>query len=307
MPSYLSTTDDFASCLNEGGPCDVLFLNFSKAFDRVPHSRLLYKLNHYGIRGPLLKWLESFLTNRSQHVILNNRTSHETSVLSGIPQGTVLAPLLFLLYVNDLPQCIRNKIKLYADDVLLYSVTHSEADCVRLQEDLKLLHQWSILWQMEFNPSKCEFLQMTNKRNPIKYQYSISDAVIQQVTHAKYLGVTIDEKLSWNEHILKVTNKARQVNTFLRRNISNCPIHVKCNIYKIMVRPILEYGSTIWDPHTHLNIESIQRTAAKFYYNNYFKLSSVSGMLNQLGLPTLQQRRKRSKCIMMLQDNYMTL
>ena len=203
----ISTIDDIASSLNEWGQCDVLFLDFSKAFHRVPHSHLIYKLNHYGICGPLLKWLESFLTNnRSQHVILNNCTSHETSVLSGIPQGTILAPLLFLLYVNDLPQCVCNKIKLYPDDVLLYSVIHSEADCVRLQEDLKLLHQWSILWQMESNPSKCEFLRMTNKRNPITYQYSISDAVI---THAKYLRVIIDEKLSWNEHILKVTNKAR--------------------------------------------------------------------------------------------------
>ena len=103
-------------------------------------------------------------------------------------------------------------------------------------------------------------------------------------------------------HILKVTNKARQVNAFLHRNISNCPTHVKCNIYKIMVRPILEYGSTIWDPHTHRNInllESIQRTAARFCYNNYFKLSSASRMLNQPSLPNLQQRRKRSKCIMM--------
>ena len=114
----ISTIDDFASCLNKGGQCDVLFLDFSKAFDRVPHSRLLYKLNHYGIRGPLLKWLESFLTNCSQHVILNNRSSHETNVISGVPQGTVLVPLLFLLYINDLPQCDCNRIKLYADDVL---------------------------------------------------------------------------------------------------------------------------------------------------------------------------------------------
>jgi len=126
----ISTIDDFASCLNDGGQCDVLFFDFSKAFDRVPHSRLHYKLNHYGIRGPLLKWLESFLTNCSQHVILNNHSSHETSVLSGVPQGTILGPLLFLLYINDLPQCVRKRIKLYADDFLLYSVIHSEPNCV---------------------------------------------------------------------------------------------------------------------------------------------------------------------------------
>ena len=153
-----------------------------------------------------------------------------------------------------------------------------------------MLHQWSITWQMQFNPSKCEFLRITNKRNPITYQYSINDSVIQQVSHAKYLGVSIDEKLSWNDHILKVTNKARQANAFLRRNVSNCPTHVKCNIYKIMVRPILEYGSTIWDPHTNLNInllESIQRSAARFCFNNYSNFFSVSRMLNQLSLPTL--------------------
>jgi len=103
---------------------------FSTPFNRVPHSHLFYKLNHYCIHGSLLKWLESFPTNRSQHVILNNRSSYETSVLSGVSQGTVLAPLLFLLYINDLPQCAHNRIKFYADDVLLYSVIHSEADCV---------------------------------------------------------------------------------------------------------------------------------------------------------------------------------
>jgi len=102
------------------------------------------------MHGSLLKWLESFLTNCSQHVILNNRSSHETNVLSGVPQGTVLAPLLFLLYINDLPQCDCSRIKHYADDVL-YSVIHSEADCILLQEDLKMLHQWSVIWQMEFN------------------------------------------------------------------------------------------------------------------------------------------------------------
>jgi len=107
---------------------------------------------------------------------------------------------------------------------------------------------------MEFNPSKCEFLQITNKRNPVIYHYFINDTVIQQVAHAKYLGVIIDEKLSWNEHILKITNKARQTTALLWCNVSNCPAHVKCNIYKIMLCPILEYASTVWEPHTNLNI-----------------------------------------------------
>jgi len=112
---------------------------------------------------------------------------------------------------------------------------------------------------MEFNPRKCEFLRITNKRNPVIYQYSINDTAIQQVAHAKYLGVIIDEKLSWNEHTLKITNKARQTTAFLRRNVSNCPAHIKCNIYKIMVRPILDYASTVWDPLNINFLESIYK------------------------------------------------
>ena len=115
------TVNDFAESLNQGGQCDVLTLDFSKAFDKVPHAHLYQKLSPYGIRGPILSWLQAFLTNRSQCVVMDNMKSHATPVLSGVPQGTVLAPLLFLVYINDLPSCVHNNVRLYADDVLLYS------------------------------------------------------------------------------------------------------------------------------------------------------------------------------------------
>ena len=137
------TINDFAESLNQGGQCDVLTLDFSKAFDKVLHARLYQKLSHYGIQGPMLSWLQAFLTNRSQCVVVDNMKSHATPVLSGVPQGTVLAPLLFLMYINDLPSCVHNNVRLYADDVLLYSHIHSKDDCISLQQDLNALEQWS--------------------------------------------------------------------------------------------------------------------------------------------------------------------
>ena len=241
----INTVHDFVSCLNDGGQCDALFLDFKKAFDKVPHSCLFYKLNHYGTRGPLLLWIKEFLCNQSQRVVLGNKESFSTDVLSGLPQGTVLAPLLFLLYVNDLPHHVYNKIKLYADDVLLYSPIYSVADCAHLQEDLNLLYQWSVTWLMDFNPLKCEFLRVTNKKNPTDYCYYIGNSIIKQVAHSKYLGVTIDEKLTWNEHILAITSKARQINAFLRQNFYQCLPHIKCNLFKSMVRPIIEFASPV--------------------------------------------------------------
>ena len=131
----ITTIHDFAQCLNQGGQCDVVLLDFCKAFNKVPHPRLFYKLHHYGIRGTILTWITNFLTDSSQQVILDNRKSKSCSVLSGVPQGTVLAPLLFLIYINDLPLHVSNRARLYADDVILYSYIHSLDDCHNLQKD----------------------------------------------------------------------------------------------------------------------------------------------------------------------------
>ena len=298
----ISTVNDFAECLNQRGQCDILLLDFRKAFDKVSHSLLYHKLAHYGVQGSLLFWLKSFLSHRSQYVILDNHKSDTTQVLSGVPQGTVLAPLLFLIYINDLPFSIHNKIKLYADDVLLYSRITSIADCLSLQQDLDLLAQWANRWKMTFNILKCEFLRVTNQRNPILHTYYIENSPIKEVPSTKYLGVTIDNKLTFNDHIQTITNKANQINAFIYRNLRHCPSTVKCNCYRSMVRPVLEYASSVWDPHTLNNInriEAVQRRAARFCLNEFSSYSSVTNMLSTLNLPPLQQRRERAKLIMM--------
>jgi len=188
-----------------------------------------------------------------------------------VPQGTVLAPLLFLIYINDLPTAIHNKIKLYADDVLLYSRIVSTNDCQNLQQDLDLLVQWAKRWRMSFNILKCEFLRVTNR---IQFCTRIENTPIKEVTSAKYLGATIDSKLTFNDHVQSITDKANQINAFIYRNPSQCPSTVKCNYYKSMVSPVLEYASMVWDPHTSANINKTREGQPDFV-STFFQILPV--------------------------------
>jgi len=152
--------------VDEGKQLDALILDFSKALDTVPQRRLLGKLNHYGVRGNLLSWCQSFLEGRSQSVLVDGMRSWEESVMSGVPQGTVLGPLMLLLYINDLPSRVHDTTRchLFADDCLLYRVVESIDDQVQLQADLKAQEAWASDWGMQFNPSKCHVLSI-NKRS----------------------------------------------------------------------------------------------------------------------------------------------
>jgi len=148
-----------------GKQTDVILLDFAKAFEKVPHERLCHKLSHLGINGPLIEWIRCFLTDRTQQVVINGRKSSTSTVSSGVPQGTVLAPLLFLCFINDITKDISSTIKLYADDVLIYRRIISIDDCKVLQRDLFTLEKWADKWNMCFSPTKCEFLRITNNRN----------------------------------------------------------------------------------------------------------------------------------------------
>ena len=185
-------------------------LKFAKAFYKVPHRRLCQKLSHYGI----LNWIKDFLCNRTQNVLLEGQHSVSCPVLSGVPQGTVLGPLLFLLYINDIPNSIFCTLQLYADDILLYTTIRSINDCKLLQLDLATLERWDCLWQMEFNLSKCEHLSITNKTSSISYDYQLCRQVIQKVSQVKYLGVNFDQHLTWKAHINNLCSRANSVKAF---------------------------------------------------------------------------------------------
>ena len=298
----LFTINDFAESLNNNGQTDAILLDFSKAFDKVSHQHLYHKLHHYGIRGNTLEWLKDFLTGRRQQVLVNGEQSDVSQVTSGVPQGTVLAPLLFLCFINDLPKNILSTVRLYADDVILYTPINSKEDCYQLQKDLTILERWENKWKMAFNVKKCEFIRITYKKKPIFYHYTLYDTVVQEVTHTKYLGLTIDSKLSWSEHIRQITNKANSIKGFLQRNLHSCPISVKVSCYKSLIKPILEYACVVWDPYTQkdiLAIESVQRRCARFVYNNYSSYASVTNMLQNLNWPPLAHCRNQLKAITM--------
>ena len=167
----MEATYDWTNILNKGkGQIDVILLDFSKAFDVVPHHRLLMKLYMYGITGKTHRWIEDFLGNRTQEVVVNGSKSERGMVKSGVPQGTVLGPLLFLIYINDIESQITSSIHLFADDSSLHRPIYSESDSLSLQEDIFKLQKWANTWQMVFNVNKCKLLRITyRKSSVIKY------------------------------------------------------------------------------------------------------------------------------------------
>ena len=192
----------------------------------------------------------------------------------------MLRPLLFLCYINDIARNISSKIRL-----ILYRSIHSEQDVAALQNYLDTLSQWVDVWQMSFNPSKTEYLRITNKINYVQSSYYLSNTLIPSVSHTKYLGVIIDKNLKWTQHANMITAKASSVRSLLQRNLAKCPATVKCYCYNTFVRPILEYASTVWSPYHEHNIyklEMVQRRAARFVMNNYNRTASVTEMLNSL-------------------------
>ena len=290
--------DDWASALNSGLRTDVAIFDFSKAFDSVPHRRLLSKIESYGIRGTTLAWIRSFLSNRVQRVVINGSQSSWLPVISGVPQGTVLGPLLFLLYINDITTNIQSEIRLFADDCILYRTIQSDADVVTLQDDINTMLAWSHTWQMSFNAAKCHILSICRQHKKPLLQYKLGPDQLSNVDSYPYLGVTISADLRWHHHVDDVCFRASRTLNFLRRNIYRCSPEAKALAYTSLVRPHLEYASAAWDPYTAIDInklEMVQRRAARFAKSDYRHTSSVTGFLNELDWDQLSLRRKHAR------------
>ena len=219
----VTTLQDLFTIRDKGIQVDITILDFSKAFDKVPHKRLIHKLHHYGIQGPICHWIESFLCGRTQRVMVEGEFSSQADVTSGVPQGTVLGPLLFLLFINDLPSVIDpdTRCRLFADDCLVYREIRSLQDQLQLQKDLDHLEQWSKQWGMAFNAKKCSVMTISRSQ-PLK-MYQLNNTILAQVDCCTYLGITISNQLSWTEQATACAKKANARLGFLRRNLKGCP------------------------------------------------------------------------------------
>jgi len=294
VSQLLLTVSDFAFHYDNNTQVDVAILDYSKAFDVVSHRKLGYKLDHYGIRGSTQKWVTSFLKNRTQQVVVEGESSTLADVLSGVPQGTCLGPILFLIYINDITHNIDSQLRLFADDALLYRPIRSFQDHVAFQRDLDSLQAWATKWDMKFNTSKCYVIQAKRRSPKSQYRYSLNNQVLKTVETNSYLGVLLSEDLTFTAHIDNITAKASRSLGFLSRNLKACPQKFRELAYISMVRSTLEYASPIWDPHLKQEsekLERVQRRAARFVTQDFRRSTDVDDLIHSLEWDTLKDRR----------------
>jgi hypothetical protein len=246
---------------------DLVILDFSKAFDAVPHKKLLHKLNSYGIIGTTHKWLGQFLTARKHQVVIDGERLRSCSVHSGVPQGTVLGPLLFLCYINDLPSCVISQVRLFADDCLLYRSIKSINDQIHYNKIYSHSKSGQLQWGMRFNATKCYLMTINISKNPLTFDYTLDSHNLEKVTENPYLGITISDNLKWNTNINKISNKASSMLCFIRRNLRHCTSSLKQTAYVSLIRSVMYYSCVVWDPYLRKvidKLENIQRRAVRF-------------------------------------------
>jgi hypothetical protein len=296
LTNLLEFLDYVTNYVDRGCAVDVVYLDFQKAFDKVPHGRLLLKIRQLGIGGEICDWIEDWLRNRRQRVVLGGACSDWIDVSSGVPQGSVLGPLLFLIYINDLDNEISGHILKFADDTKLYSVIQNHDDVVRLQEDLDRLFGWSLEWLMLFNIDKCKVMHFGSRN--VHATYEINGMVLSEVEAERDLGVIVQGNLKWDQQCAQVVNKANRVLGMIKRSFSYIDIDMFLALYKSLIRPHLEYCIQAWRPFLVKDVdllERVQRRATKLVHA--IKSRPYEERLGLLGLTTLDLRRTRGDVI----------
>ena len=269
VKQLLLHTKSIISALDSHQQLDTVFLDIRKAFDSVPHDQLLLKLWNLGITGSVWQLIKSYLTGWRQCVRVEGQLSGWLPVCSGVPQGSILGPLLFLTYINDLPSFVSfSSTLLFADDTKLSRLVSSPSHCSELQADITALQQWSSSSELSFNASKSFLLRFCTMLSPISVDYDLNGSSIPSVSHGRDLGIMFSSDLSWSEHYKLVCSSAYRQLGLLKRTFSTaCPSHIKKLMYISLVRSRLTYCSQVWRPmliKDIVTLETVQRRATKF-------------------------------------------
>jgi len=250
---------------NDGGiQTDLVFMDFVKAFDTVPHKRLLHKLHWYGIRSNIYCWLVDFLSEHFQRVVLDGVTSSHIPVSSGVPQGTVLGPILFLIYFNDLFEVVKySTLRLYANDCIIYHPISNTHDDDKLQQDIDSILLWAHTWQMKFNTFNCCYMHISEATKlKMETQYKLEDTHLTLSNQFKYLGVTLQSDLKWNCHVEEKVAKTNQILAMIRRNVCVASATTRELAYNTLVCPHLEYASVVWSPWQTYHKDAVEEVLA---------------------------------------------
>ena len=304
--------EDWTREVDNGKGIDCIYLDLRKAFDSVPHRRLLEKVKAFGIPVETSTWIQNFLCGRRQCVDVNGIISDWTDVTSWIPQGSVLGPMLFILYINDLPEHIKCKSLLFADDTKAYTATDRTNNNVnnsreQLQLDLDELASWSNKWLLRFNEEKCKTLKVCQQTED-NWTYKMGNVNLADTKVEKDIGVYMDNNLDFKHHIYTTTMKANKLVGLIRRSFKHLDGNIFSKLFKAIVRPHLEYGNTIWFPHLKYlmdEVEDVQRRATKQLPG--MDNISYEERLKNLKLPNLLYRRIRVdmiECFKILKNIY---
>ena len=257
--------DDWLRGLDKKGvkQIDIVSLDWSKAFDTVPHLRLVAKIHKYNITGYVKAWLSSFISDRLQYVVYGNVSSSQVPVTSGVCQGSVLGPLLFILFMLDFPSCVYGPVVQCADNTSIYREISLLEDVASLQEDLNSIHLWCQLNEMKLNPLKSVHLRVSRSISPIISAYTINGSHINQVPYVKILGIMVSSDLKWSLHVDMVRKKASRTLGFLAKCFKAAKSSITCMLFKSLVRSKLVYGAPAWNPTTLADLSALERVQSR--------------------------------------------
>jgi hypothetical protein len=303
MCQLIKIVDTIYRALEDGKDISMVFLDISKAFDRVWHKGLLQKLKANGIEGKLLNWIENYLCDRKIRVVLNGQKAQWATTNAGVPQGSILGPLLFLVFINDVVDGIDSNINLFADDTSLLNIIDQIVPAYEtVNNDLTKLSDWASKWLVNYNAAKTVSLHISRNRQREDHPpLTLNGARVEEVESHCHLGIDFEQLFTWLTHILRIAGKAAKCVGLMRRVCRELPRTCLENLYTTMVRPILEYGGVLFDgsPQYHTeHLDKIQREAALVCTGAY-KHTKNSALMTELGWDSLQTRRTNQKLCLM--------